>query len=164
MVPADSHRISRVPWYLGGALGVHGPFAYGAITLYRRPFHAVRLDRGFVTPSRGGAPETYTPTTPAAQRSPAMAYSRFGLFPFRSPLLRESRLVSLPGGTEMVHFPPFASAPYVFGVRMTRHYPRRVSPFGHPRIKACLRLPEAYRSLLRPSSPTCAKASTACPL
>ncbi len=64
----------------------------------------------------------------------------------------------------MVHFPPFASAPYEFGVRMTRHYPRRVAPFGNPRINACLRLPEAYRSLLRPSSPTNAKASTACPL
>ena len=64
----------------------------------------------------------------------------------------------------MVHFPPFASASYEFRERMTRHYPRRVSPFGNPRIEACLRLPEAYRSLLRPSSPTCAKASTACPL
>ena len=30
--------------------------------------------------------------------------------------------------------------------------PCRVSPFGHPRIKACLRLPEAFRSLPRPSS------------
>ena len=164
MVPADSHRISRVLWYSGSALGVRQPFAYGAITRYRRPFQTVRLDCGFVTPPRGGDPGTCTPTTPAAQRSPAITYSRFGLFPFRSPLLRESRLISFPGGTEMVHFPPFASASYVFRVRMTRHYPRRVSPFGNPRIEACLRLPGAYRSLLRPSSPTCAKASTACPL
>ncbi len=29
---------------------------------------------------------------------------------------------------------------------------KRVSPFGHPRIYACLQLPEAYRSLPRPSS------------
>ena len=36
---------------------------------------------------------------------------------------------------------------------------RRVSPFGHPRIPACLQLPEAYRSLLRPSSSADAKAS-----
>ena len=33
----------------------------------------------------------------------------FGLFPLRSPLLGESRLLSLPPGTEMVHFPGFAS-------------------------------------------------------
>ena len=39
----------------------------------------------------------------------------------------------------------------------------RVSPFGNPRIKACSQLPVAYRSVLRPSSPLSAKASTKCP-
>ena len=34
----------------------------------------------------------------------------------------------------------------------------RVSPFGNLRIKGCLRLPEAYRSLPRPSSAPDAKA------
>ena len=34
---------------------------------------------------------------------------RFGLFPVRSPLLGESRLISLPAGTEMFQFPTFAS-------------------------------------------------------
>ena len=34
---------------------------------------------------------------------------RFGLFPVRSPLLGESLLFSLPGGTKMFQFPPFAS-------------------------------------------------------
>ena len=37
---------------------------------------------------------------------------------------------------------------------------RRVFPFGDPRIRACLQLPAAYRSLSRPSSPAHAKAST----
>ena len=36
---------------------------------------------------------------------------RFGLFPVRSPLLGESLLFSLPGGTKMFQFPPFASTP-----------------------------------------------------
>lgn len=40
---------------------------------------------------------------------------------------------------------------------------RWVSPFGNPRIKACSRLPMAYRSVPRPSSPLSAKASTRCP-
>ena len=40
---------------------------------------------------------------------------------------------------------------------------RRVAPFGNPRINACSQLPEAYRSVLRPSSPLGAKASTRCP-
>ena len=47
------------------------------------------------------------PATPITQRLLAMARDRFGLFPFRSPLLRESRLLSLPVGTEMFHFPTF---------------------------------------------------------
>ena len=33
---------------------------------------------------------------------------RFGLFPVRSPLLAESRLISVPRGTEMFQFPPLA--------------------------------------------------------
>ena len=37
-----------------------------------------------------------------------------------------------------------------------------VSPFGNPRIKAYSQLPMAYRSVSRPSSPLCAKASTKC--
>ena len=39
-----------------------------------------------------------------------MSWTRFGLFRFRSPLLSESRFLSFPAGTEMVHFPAFALA------------------------------------------------------
>ena len=39
----------------------------------------------------------------------ALLHIRFGLFPGRSPLLGESLLFSLPGGTKMFQFPPFAS-------------------------------------------------------
>ena len=38
----------------------------------------------------------------------------FRLQPFRSPLLRPSRLLSCPRGTEMFQFPRFASRPYLF--------------------------------------------------
>ena len=38
----------------------------------------------------------------------------------------------------------------------------RVSPFGNLRIKICSQFPEAYRNVLRPSSPLNAKASTKC--
>ena len=37
-----------------------------------------------------------------------------------------------------------------------------VSPFGDLRLVTCCRFPGAYRRLLRPSSPSIAKASTAC--
>ena len=89
------------------------------------------------------------PTTPRPQGP------RFGLGRVRSPLLAPSRLISLPPGTEMFQFPGFAS-----GLRrMTSVATGRVAPFGHPGISACVRLPPAYRSLPRPSSPPCAQAS-----
>jgi hypothetical protein len=81
-----------------------------------------------------------------------------GLGPFRSPLLRTSRLISLPPGTEMFQFPGFASRRSV----MTGITPSRVAPFGHLGITACVPLPRASRSLPRPSSPPCAQASPTC--
>ncbi len=47
------------------------------------------------------------PTTPNWQRHQACTPIRFRLFPFRSPLLRESLLLSFPQGTEMFQFPWF---------------------------------------------------------
>ena len=44
-------------------------------------------------------------------------YWQFGLFPFRSPLLTESLLISFPAGTEMFQVPAFASLAYVFSQR-----------------------------------------------
>ena len=41
--------------------------------------------------------------------------------------------------------------------------PGRVAPFGDPGIKASVRLPRAYRSLARPSSPLIAESSTVHP-
>ena len=41
-----------------------------------------------------------------------------GLFPVRSPLLRESRLMSFPPGTKMFQFSGFASGTYVFSSRL----------------------------------------------
>ena len=49
-------------------------------------------------------------------------------------------------------------------VNDTWAFPMWVSPFGHLRIKACLQLPAAYRSLPRPSSAPIAKAFPLRPL
>ena len=66
---------------------------------------------------------------------------RFGLIRFRSPLLPESRLFSLPAGTEMFHFPAFPPHTLCVQVWVTAHDDCRVSPFGNPRIKAWLTAP-----------------------
>ena len=63
----------------------------------------------------------------------------------------------------MYQFPGFALTPYVFRCQCTGSTPVRVAPFGNPRIKGCLLLPEAYRSWPRPSSLPGAKASALCP-
>ena len=55
----------------------------------------------------------------------------------------------------MFQFPTFASL-----LRDILHAAGWVAPFGNLRINAYLQLPEAYRSLSRPSSPLRAKAST----
>ena len=74
------------------------------------------------------------PTTPAAQRPPAITRDRFSLFPVRSPLLGESLLLSLPAGTEMFHFPALPPTALCIQAGATPHDERRVPPFGNPRI------------------------------
>ena len=81
------------------------------------------------------------PTTPHTQPLPGITRIRFGLIRFRSPLLPESRLFSLPAGTEMFHFPAFPPHCLCVQQRVTAHDDCRVSPFGHPRIKARLTAP-----------------------
>jgi hypothetical protein len=103
------------------------------------------------------------PTTPTGQRPRALTPCGFGLFPVRSPLLGESRLISFPGGTKMFQFPPCPSVAYGFShgcLGFTQAgFPIRAPPGRHART----RLPEAFRSVPRPSSAPGAKASTACP-
>ena len=77
----------------------------------------------------------------------------------RSPLLAQSRLISFPSGTEMFHFPEYRPVNLCIPLTVTGHNSSWVPPFGHLRIKVGLRLPEAFRSLPRPSSPVGAKAS-----
>jgi hypothetical protein len=90
-------------------------FDYGAITLSCRSFQILHLTSR--VPYRG-------PTTP-----PAISYRRFRLFPVRSPLLGKSRLISFPDGTEMFHFPSFASTTYVFSSRY-----QKIGEFPHSEI------------------------------
>jgi hypothetical protein len=54
--------------------------------------------------------------------------NEFGLFPFRSPLLRESRLLSLPAGTEMFHFPAFPPPALCVQAGVTGNYARSGFP------------------------------------
>ncbi len=59
----------------------------------------------------------YHPLWPAFPCRSASLQKTTGLLRFRSPLLAESPLMSVPPGTEMFQFPGFASWPYVFRPR-----------------------------------------------
>ena len=95
-----------------------------------------------------------SPTTPVLPKQ-----CRFGLFPVRSPLLRESLLFYIPMGTQMFQFPTFASS-YQLDDTIFSY---QVAPFGYLRIDSYLPIPAAFRSLSRPSSPSRAQASSMCP-
>ena len=62
----------------------------------------------------------------------------------------------------MFHFPGCPLLRLWIHLRVTALSSGRVSPFGDPWIYACLRLPKAFRSLLRPSSAIGAMASALC--
>src|ERR1700692_1598035 len=132
MVPLCSGRIARVPPY--------------SLCSMRLPFHV----RGY-HPLWPDFPDCSTKT---------YAIMSTGLFRFRSPLLRESRLISFPPVTEMFQFTGFAPYTYLFSARYLLR-----GGFPHSEIagsKLVCQLADTYRRLPRPSSPSTAKASTMC--
>ncbi len=157
MVLTDSHRISRVPYYLGSFSSVHNVSTTGlapSMTGLSRPFVYIAF---YCCCS---VEQLKSPATPTMQRLPAITHDRFSLFRVRSPLLTESLLFSLPVGTEMFHFPTFPLPALYIQAGITGSSP---AGFPHSEIlgsKSVYRLPEAYRRLLRPSSAPNAKAST----
>ena len=164
MVLADSHGISRAPCYLGTSSRGLRDFVYGAVTPYGAAFQTASTISRFCNSLLVPVNRLTSPTTPIWQRHRAITPHRFRLFPFRSPLLRESLLLSIPRGTEMFQFPRLLLPALCVQTGVTGHYPSRVSPFGHPWITACSQLPRAFRRLPRPSSAPDAKASTINPL
>ena len=114
---------------------------YGAVTRYGPPFQArspigsSSTCRRPYNPARASTPAVWAlPLSLAATRGVTVCF----------PFLRLLRCFSSSGWQPyQVDTPPAC----------------RVSPFGHPRIMGRSRLPAAFRSLPRPSSPPGAKAS-----
>jgi hypothetical protein len=74
-----------------------------------RPFPEPSTNDGIGNSTSAGPTTPPVPyPCPRPRTGPSIRYRRFGLFRFRSPLLSESRFLSFPAGTEMVHFPAFA--------------------------------------------------------
>jgi hypothetical protein len=77
-----------------------------------------------------------SPTTP-----PFLTKERFGLLPVRSPLLRESRLISLGQATEMFQFAHVPSQRLCVQRWIPGHHSRWVAPFGILGFMAWMQLP-----------------------
>ena len=102
-------------------------FAYGALTLYRRPSHAVPLPRGFVT-----APCL------ALQPRRRLRGRRFVLGPRSLATTRGISFDFSSSGYLDVSVPPVASPGLCVQPVVTGNDSRRVRPFGDPRVeRAC---------------------------
>ena len=143
MVPAYSHKVSRVSWY-SGSRHADSSFAYGAFTLsgWLSQNHSAKLVRSIMRsePRNARIPVWALPFSLAATHRITCCF----LF------LRLLRCFSSPG-----------SLPYVMDWRMDDwSFSSRVSPFRNLRVFGYLLLAAAYRSLSRLSSALSAKAST----
>ena len=147
MVPPASHGVSRVPRYSGSSY-ILSVFGYVALTLCRRPSHAVLLT--YRLKKLSATPKILLPSVWPLPRSLATT-GGISVDVSSSPYLDVS-VQAVP------HVRLFDST-HAAGVLH-----RRVSPFGNLRIVAHLQLPEAYRSLSRPSSAPDAKAFPLRPL
>ena len=109
MVVPDSHWVTRAPWYSGPPSSKSGSCRLQGYHLLWPAFpdrSAKILICNLPTAPYRRPTETYNAT---ATTHTGLTSLWFGLFPFRSPLLGESRLISVPAGTEMFHFPAWAS-------------------------------------------------------
>ena len=120
MVDPDSDGVSRAPPYLGTVSRRRQRAAYGALTLFGGLFQNPSATLAF---SHSAA---YAQT---ALQPHSVEW--FRLLPFRSPLLRESLLFSVPGVLRWFSSPSFASTLYFIQMWMTRSlspgYPIRTS-------------------------------------
>ena len=107
MVDPDSDWVPRAPSYSGTASWRALHFAYGAVTLSGGAFQLLPLCTALLTP-RVIPKRPYNP-----------AFRRFGLLPFRSPLLGESLLISFPGLLRWFTSPGFAPPRYFIHARGT---------------------------------------------
>ena len=160
-------------------------FAYAAFTLYGAPFQETSTNHqignstvaGPTTPPASKTQSTQISRIPLHIRTGSFSFARavlswlplgcrrFGLFRFRSPLLSESRFLSFPSGTEMVHFPEFALARLCIQRVVIRVYrigfphsdiPGSKPACGSPRLIAACHVLHRHRL---PRHPPCALSS-----
>ncbi len=125
-------------------------FVYGTIALCGARFHALRLSAQLCNFRQVGSRLRPGALQPPTGNACPLAPVRFGLIPFRSPLLRESRLIFFPRGTEGCFTSPAWSSPRLCVQRgITPHYRRWVS---HSGIRGVTGYSAPHRGLSQPST------------
>ena len=117
MVLPDSRRVHRVPRYLGIRPEETDSFRLRDCHLLWCAFPGASAINPFCNSPMEPELHPVEPRNPAHATLPGLTHARFRLFPVRSPLLRESHLLSLPEDTKMFQFSSFASKAYVFSFR-----------------------------------------------
>ena len=157
MVLTDSHGISRAPCYLGYT--PRGKTISDTGLSPTPAAHSKAFSYSMTLTSEAQQRPQVCPTTPNMQPLPGITHARFSLIRFRSPLLPESLLFSLPVGTEMFHFPTFPlPALYIqAGVTRSHKYAQRGFPIrkssAHSSFISSPRLIADYYVLLRLQMP-----------
>ena len=136
MVYPASHGISRVPWYSGNPSEILLFRLRGSNPLW--PAFPDRSSKTIFCNSVELLPQLARLLQHHTKNASRLTIMWFRLIPFRSPLLRESQLMSFPRGTEMYQFPPFAFLPYFTWIRIIRLPPDWVVPFGYLRVTGWL--------------------------
>ena len=127
MVPPASHKLTGVR----GTQEPDQPHAacrYGTLTRCGAAFQRLRVAAVLLWMSG--------PTTPSCPKT-----GWFGLLPFRSPLLRESRLMSSRRATEMFQFARGPPPDLCIQSGVSRHDSGWVAPFGSSGLLARMQLP-----------------------
>ena len=109
MVVPDSHKVSRAPWYSGPPFNELGSFHIQDCHLLWSAFPDRSTKILICNLPTAPYRRQTKPYNTTATTHTGLTSLWFRLFPFRSPLLGESRLISIPAGTEMFHFPAWAS-------------------------------------------------------
>ena len=104
MVGPDSYGIARAPHYLGVHQRRYFHFVYGAFTLCGPLFQHGSTMKIFCNSSENLQIFAHGSLYPKCTTPAGLACIRFGLDPFRSPLLGASLSISFPPVTEMFHF------------------------------------------------------------
>jgi len=143
VVPADSQQIPRARCYSGNhckaGIGFSRTGLSPSTADHPRPL-PLTTTLSHCPPGKVD-PDTTLPQPRTHNPYPVSHAYGLAILRFRSPLLTESQLFSLPTGTEMFHFPALPPHRLYIHRRVTRHHSCRVSPFGHPRIHARLTAP-----------------------